>query len=106
MTKLNYQVLLTVIVPIPLEEAVADLMLTQPDLVKGFTTSRVAGHGTSIRLVASEELVRGYAGRSSLETLCPDMEQVHAILELLKSHFEGANLFYWVTPVLESGRLS
>lgn len=106
MTKLNYQVLLTVIVPIPLEEAVADLMLTQPDLVKGFTTSRVAGHGTSIRLVASEELVRGYAGRSSLETLCPDMEQVHAILELFKSHFEGANLFYWVTPVLESGRLS
>lgn len=100
------QVMLTVIVPFELEEAVADALLARPDLSAGFTTSDVEGHGSSIKLVEAAELVCGHVRRKRLETLCVSQARAEAVLALLHQQFAGANLFYWIMPVLASGRLA
>lgn len=98
--------LLTVIVPFDLKEAVADAILARPDLTAGFSAVDVEGHGSSIQLVEAAELVCGHVRRKRFETVCSGREKAEAILDLLHQRFAGANLFYWIVPVLDSGRLT
>ncbi len=98
-------VLLTVFVPQELAEAVVDLLLTRPDLAAGFSMSHIEGHGSAVRLVEEGERVRGYADRLRLDSFCNDRSVAGNILELLQGEFAGTNLFYWIMPVLEGGRL-
>ena len=98
-------VLLTVIVPSEIAESIADVLLGRPDLITGFTMSDMHGHGTSIHLVQPGELVAGYAQRKRIDFLCSNEEAARRIQAALKAEFAGANLFYWLIPVLEYGRL-
>jgi len=98
--------LLTLIVPKELEEAVADALLARPDLTAGFSSMSAEGHGSSIQLVAADELVCGHVRRKRLDTVCDSKEKTTAILLLLREQFPGANLYYWLTPVLAYGRLA
>jgi hypothetical protein len=50
-------------------------------------------------------LVVGYAQRRRLDSLCRNEEEARRILDALKAEFAGANLYYWLTPVIEYGRL-
>ncbi|MCL2656644.1 MAG: DUF3240 family protein [Betaproteobacteria bacterium] len=101
----DVSVLLTVIVPDAIAEAVADVLLGRPDLTSGFSMSDVRGHGSSIRLVEPGELVAGYAQRKRLDSLCENDAAARRILAALKAEFAGVNLYYWLAPVIEYGRL-
>jgi hypothetical protein len=98
--------LLTLMVPHELEEAVADALLARPDLTAGFSSMAAEGHGSSIQLVEADELVCGHARRKRLDTVCSNRERADAILALLCEQLSGANLYYWLTPVLAYGRLA
>ncbi|NMG46915.1 DUF3240 domain-containing protein [Azoarcus communis] len=98
--------LLTLIVPHELEEAVADALLARPDLTSGFSSMTAEGHGSSIQLVEADELVCGHVRRKRMDTVCDDREHADAILVLLRGQFAGANLYYWLTPVLAHGRVA
>lgn len=98
--------LLTLIVPHELEEAVADALLARPDLTSGFSSMTAEGHGSSIQLVEADELVCGHVRRKRMDTVCDDQEHADAILVLLRGQFAGANLYYWLTPVLAHGRVA
>jgi hypothetical protein len=99
-------VLLTLVLPCELEEAVTDLLLSRPDLVAGFSTAVVNGHGSSLPLVEAAERVVGHVCRRRLETVCANAAQAEAVLDLLRAPFAGANIYYWSVPVLQSGRLA
>ncbi len=99
-------VILTVIVPFELGEAVANAILARPDLTAGFSSSDVEGHGSSIHLVDAAELVRGYARRKRLETVCDSQPKARDVLDLLRDTFAGANMYYWMAPALACGRLT
>ena len=92
--------LLTLIVPHELEEAVADALLARPDLTSGFSSMTAEGQGRSIQLVC------GHVRRKRMDTVCDDQEHADAILVLLRGQFAGANLYYWLTPVLAHGRVA
>lgn len=97
-------VLLTLVVPVDLEEALADLLLRVPDLA-GFTVVAAEGHGTSVALVEPAERVHGYADRVYVQTVAP-RAQADALLATIRSALPHANLYFWITPVLAGGRLA
>lgn len=97
-------VLLTLVVPVDLEEALDDLLLRAPD-VTGFTVVAAGGHGTSVALVEPAERVRGYADRVYVQTVAP-RAQADALLATIRSALPHANLYFWMTPVVAGGRLA
>lgn len=96
--------LLTLIMPADIAQAVEDVLFEHPELVPGFTTSSAAGHGSSVRLVEAAELVSGHAPRTQVQ-MVGDLRNLQAVLALLRDQLPHARLFYWLLPVLASGRV-
>ena len=97
-------VLLTLIMPDDVAQHVEDLLLSRPDLVPGFTSNAADGHGSVIPLLADAELVAGHAPRTVIRTVGPEKDK-RAVLALIKRELPRANVFFWITPVIEAGRL-
>ena len=97
-------VLLSLTLPHAVAQHVEDLLLSRPDLVPGFTTSAAEGHGSVVPLVEPGELVAGHSPRTQIRMVGPE-ENMRAVLALLKAQLPRTNLFYWLVPVIEMGRL-
>ncbi|MBS0337792.1 MAG: DUF3240 family protein [Proteobacteria bacterium] len=96
---------LTLVLPSALEEQVIDLLLGHPELAWGFTATEVAGRGAQVQFEGVAEHVRGRAGRVQVQ-LVLTRAHADALLALVGEQFAGAGIFYWMTPVLRSGRLA
>ncbi len=96
--------LLTLVMPNDVAQHVEDLLLSRPDLVRGFTASVAEGHGSVVQLVEPGELVAGHSPRTQIRTVGPE-ENMRAVLALIKSELPPANVFFWLVPVIEMGRL-
>ena len=97
-------VLLSLAMPIDIAQPVEDLLLSRPDLVHGFTSSHADGHGSAATLVEPAELVAGHSARVVIH-LVGLREAMEEVLDLIKTELPGVNIFYWMVPVLEKGRL-
>jgi len=97
-------VLLTLVMPNDIAQHVEDLLLSRPDLVRGFTASQAEGHGSVVQLVEPAELVGGHSPRSQIQTVGAE-EAMRAVLSLIKTELPRANVFYWLLPVIDMGRL-
>ncbi len=97
-------VLLSLTLPNDVAQHVEDLLLSRPDLVRGFTASIAEGHGSVVQLVEPGELVAGHSPRTQIRMVGPE-EKMRAVLTLLKSELPRANVFFWLVPVIEMGRL-
>lgn len=97
-------VLLTLVMPPDVAQHIEDLLLTRPDLVPGFTVTDAEGHGSAIPLTADAELVAGHAPRKCLRTVGPEAAKREA-LAMIKQELPHANVFYWITPIIEAGHL-
>ena len=97
-------VLLSLTMPNDVAQHVEDLLLSRPDLVIGFTASIAEGHGSVVQLVEPGELVAGHSPRTQIRTVGPE-EKMRAVLALIKRELPQANVFYWLVPVIEMGRL-
>ncbi len=98
------EILLSLTMPDDVAQHVEDLLLGRPDLVRGFTTGRVNGHGSVIRLVEAAELVSGHSPRTQIQTVGQE-DDMRAVLALIKQALPRANVFYWLLPVIAMGRL-
>ena len=98
------EVLLNLVVPVDLVHAVEDLLLSRPDLVRGFSSGLVHGHGTVVDLVEAAELVAGHVDRVQIQSVGSEAD-MRAVLALLKAELPQSNLYYWLLPVLALGRL-
>lgn len=96
--------LLSLTMPVDVSQHVEDLLLSRPDIVRGFTAAHVDGHGSVVRLVEAAELVRGHAPRVQIQTVGEEAD-MRAALAMIKSKLPQANVFYWLLPVIELGRL-
>jgi len=93
---------LTLITARSLRDELFDYLSEQRELVPGFTSSDVAGHGSDVRLQTSAERVKGHADELMVQTIIHVQEAVR-LLERLKTAFEGSRIVYWTTPVSEFG---
>ena len=97
-------VLLSLTLPNDVAQHVEDLLLSRPDLVRGFTASVAEGHGSVVQLVEPGELVAGHSPRTQIRMVGPE-ERLRAVLALIKAELPQANVFFWLVPVIEMGRL-
>ena len=97
-------VLLSLTMPNDIAEHVKDLLLSRPDLVRGFTATQAEGHGSVVPLVAPSELVSGHSPRTQIRLLGPE-GNMRATLALIKAELPKANIVFWLVPVIEMGRL-
>jgi hypothetical protein len=97
-------VLLSLTMPNDVAQRVEDLLLSRPDLVRGFTASLAEGHGAVIPLVEAAELVSGHSPRMQIRMVGPE-DAMRQVLALIKGELPRANVFYWLVPVIEMGRL-
>ncbi len=95
--------LLHLIVPTALEDALAEWLLERDD-VPGFSSLPIAGHGSSEHSMTLAEQV---AGRSRRVLFLVELPQPVAeqVLVDLRGAFAGTGLHWWLLPVLATGRL-
>lgn len=96
--------LLTLAVPVTLEEEILDTLRTLPDLAPGFTLVKAEGMGAHIALDSAMEQVQGRARRVMLQMA---VQQVHlpTLLDALRHTLPNPQVAYWVMPLLAFGRL-
>ncbi len=95
---------LTLIYPIPAEEQILDLMLSNDGIVKGFTTWHGEGHGEAFDATSANEKVRGRVDRGVLVTILA-RSTVSELLEMVRKAIESPRLAFWVEPVEQFGHL-
>jgi hypothetical protein len=95
--------LLYLIVAPAAEDAVAEWLLEDP-AVTGFSSTPVAGHGSSEQAMTLAEQVAGRQRRAMFFTHLGSAD-AQALLERLRRDFAGADIHYWTTPVGRFGHL-
>lgn len=97
--------LLTVAFPLALEEDLLDALRGQPALVPGFSVVHGQGLGQDAPLSTMMERVQGRARRGFVSMVMRRVD-VPRLMGLLRQDFPSSEVFYWVVPLLDFGRLA
>lgn len=105
MKALNHDTLLTLTIPLALEEDILDFLLLHPVWASGFSIVDAQGMGQGALLRSNMELVHGRSRRKLVLVagLRVDLAQ---LLAALAEEMPSPEVAYWMTPLLESGRLA
>lgn len=95
---------LTLVCHQSLEERLVDHLLEHPEWVRGFTMFKMAGSSQQEILTSITEQVRGRSQRTALQTVM-NLDDAHALVAHLKREENNPEMNYWITPVIEFGRL-
>lgn len=97
--------LLTLAIPVTLEEDVLDFLLLHPAWAAGFSVVDAQGMGQGTLLQSTMERVQG---RSTRKLVMIAGAQVHLrlLLEALALEIRNPHVAYWISPVLSYGRLA
>lgn len=98
-------VVLTLVLPIEVEDALLETLLGHPDLAPGFTSQRVEGQGQRVTFIGTAEHVRGRAACCRVQLVVPQAS-ADQLLDILRREFASSRVFFWMVPALASGRLS
>jgi hypothetical protein len=96
-------VLLVLSVRPALEEAVVDWLLAWRGDT-GFSSTRVAEHHARHEHLTPAEQVKGRQARVQFQVRAPG-ERLDELLAALRESFAGADVHYWVLPLLDGGHL-
>ena len=88
-----------------LEERLIDHLLEHPEWVNGFSVGAVDGHSQHEALPSMLEQVRGRSRRIEIRCVM-NLQDAQALLAHLKTSQANSEIAYWITPVLEYGRLA
>ena len=98
-------IVLTLVFPIEVEDALLETLLEHPDLAPGFTSQRVEGQGQRVTFIGTAEHVRGRAACCRVQLVVPQAS-ADQLLDILRREFASSRVFFWIVPALASGRLS
>jgi len=98
-------VVLTLVLPIKVEDALLETLLEHPELAPGFTSQRVEGQGQPVTFIGTAEHVRGRAACCRVQLVIPHAS-AEQLLDILRREFASSRVFFWMVPALASGRLS
>lgn len=98
-------VVLTLVMPVEVEDALLEALLEHPELAPGFTSHRVEGLGQRVTFIGTAEHVRGSAAHCRVQLVIP-RDDAERLLDILRSRFATSRVFFWMVPVLASGRLA
>jgi hypothetical protein len=96
--------LLCLSVPVALDDEIADFLRSHSALISGFTSVSANGMGPNSIFGSVMEQVQGKSRRQLFMSEAP-VAQIDSVLTLLNDNYRGADIHFWVTPVLKSGSL-
>ncbi len=96
---------LTLAAPRHLEEELVEQFLAHPDWAAGFTLYAAEGYSRHHEKLSAQERVRGRTQRLAVQIVL-EAVQAEALLAHLKQRFPKRDVAYWITPVIEFGRLA
>jgi len=99
----SQNVLVVITSPPSLEGQIVDWLLSQ-DSGTGFSSVPVHGHSTRHDHLSVAEQVIGRQRRVQFQVQI-DGDRAESFIEELRAEFKGADMHYWVMPVLAAGRL-
>ncbi len=97
--------LLTVALPLALEEEMLDLLREQRNLVPDFSVVHGHGIGSEAPLTTMMERVEGRARRVFVYAVMRRTD-VPPLVARLRDVFQSPEVFYWTVPLQECGRLT
>jgi len=97
------QYLVTINAPPGLEESLVDCLLTF-EFEDGFSSFPVSAHDHRNAGLSLVEQVSGRQRKIRFQIYIPQAE-LQVLLNRLCSEFSGADIQYWVLPVIEQGKL-
>ena len=87
-----------------LEERLVGHLLEHPESVRGFVIYQAEGGSQKEKLPSMIEQVRGRSQRVSIQCVM-NIEDARALITHLKQEESNPEIAYWITPVIEFGRL-
>jgi hypothetical protein len=93
--------LVTLNVPLSLEEAIVDCLLTL-ESEHGFSSFPVNSHDHKNEGLSLAEQVSGRQEKIRFQMYVPE-QRLTALLDQLRTEFSGSGIRYWVLPVVENG---
>ncbi|MFZ6774887.1 DUF3240 family protein [Undibacterium sp. SXout7W] len=100
----QYDAMLTLAIPVSLEEDVLDFLLLHPALARGFSIANAEGLGQGASLMTTMEKVQGRS-RRKLVFVVGTQAELSQLITLLAAEIRNSDVAYWVTPVMTFGRL-
>ncbi|MEQ1527639.1 MAG: DUF3240 family protein [Gallionella sp.] len=95
---------LTLVCHHSLEERLVDHLLEHPEWVYGFSVLNLQGGSQNEILSSMIEQVRGRSQRVQLQTVM-NLDDAHALLGCMRQAEQNPEIAYWITPIIEFGRL-
>ncbi len=96
---------LTLVCHRSLEERLIDHLLQHPEWVRGFSMLNLEGGSQNELLSSMIEQVRGRSHRVQIQAVM-NLDDAHALIAHLKREENNPEISYWITPVIEFGRLA
>lgn len=96
---------ITLAAPRHLEEELVEQFLARSEWASGFTLFQAEGYSRHPETLSAQERVRGRALRTAAQIVL-EAEHAQALLDHLRQRFPKRDVAYWLTPVLEFGRLA
>ncbi len=97
--------LLTLAIPVGLEEDILDFLLLHPAWATGFTVLAAQGMGQGALLQSPMELVQGRSGRK-LVLVAGVGADLLRLVEALAAEIPSPEVSYWLSPLTACGRLA
>ena len=102
---LTNDTLLTLAIPVSLEEDLLDFLLLHPQWAGGFSIVAAQGMGQGARLLSAMEKVQGRSARKLV--LIPGRSaDLLSLVQALAAEMPAPDVDYWISPLLASGRLA
>lgn len=105
MKSLPHDTLLTLTIPVSLEEDVLDFLLTHPQWASGFSVLAAQGMGQGARLQSSMEMVHGRSARK-LVLIAGAHADLLQLVQVLAAEIPSPEVVYWMSPLLSCGSLA
>jgi len=95
---------LTLVCHRSMEERLVTHLLEHPESVHGFVMHQAEGGSQKEKLPSMIEQVRGRSQRVSFQAVM-NLEDARALVAHLKVEESNPEIAYWITPVIDFGRL-
>lgn len=105
MKTLPNDALLTLVIPVSLEEDVLDFLLLHPQWAGGFSILAAQGMGQGAPLQSAMELVQGRSARK-LVLIAGVQADLQQLVQALAQEMPTPDVAYWISPLLACGRLA
>lgn len=101
--KNTQECLLYLVAPTEVEATLVDWLI-ESELIKGFSSGSISGHGSDYSALSIAEQVEGRRWQTLYFIRLPHTT-IESVIKALKNDLSHIGIEYWVVPVIEYGKI-